>query len=200
MLVVIGIISILLVAIIPAVTSLSKSNGRKAAISNLLGAIEQARAQAIKDGQATYIVFPDLLPAGSPAVMTQQYSYRAYAIFEDDPTTPGAVKQLTAWRSFPTGVSLRSGSLSNLANAIPFAFTPLGTSVTAKFPSLKFNSNGEVDVATTRNPAATTGPIQLDVFEGFVDPSGGGTDKDTSRSRLTESIAVTRLTGRAERM
>ena len=55
LLVVIGIIAILMAMIAPAVTSLSKSNGRKAAIANLLGGIEQARAQAIADGQATYV-------------------------------------------------------------------------------------------------------------------------------------------------
>lgn len=201
LLVVIGIISILLVAIVPAVNSLSKSSGRKAAVSNLLGAIEQARAQSIKDGQATYVVFPDQLP-GSPDVATiQRYSYRSYAIFEDDTVTPGAVKQLTPWRSLPTGVSVRSGSLNYLANTIDFPFTPLGTAATAKFPFLKFNSNGEVDPATTRNPTNTTGTIQFGVFEGYVDTTG--TDRDTARSTtgpLTDSIAVTRLTGRAERM
>src|SRR5437016_7639259 len=57
-LVVIGIIAIMMGLIVPAVTSLSKSNGRKAAIANLLGGIEQARAEAIKSGQATYVVFP----------------------------------------------------------------------------------------------------------------------------------------------
>ena len=201
LLVVIGIISILLVAIIPAVNSLSKSSGRKAAVSNLLGAIEQARAQAIKDGQATYVVFPDVLP-GSPDVATiQRYAYRSYAIFEDDAATPGAVKQLTPWRNLPTGVSVRSSSLLNLANTISFPFTPLGAAVTGTFPFLKFNSNGEVDPATTRNPANTTGTIQLGVFEGYVNTTG--TDIDTTRSTAgpqTDSIAVTRLTGRAERM
>ena len=201
LLVVIGIISILLVAIIPAVNSLSKSSGRKAAVSNLLGAIEQARAQAIKDGQATYVVFPDVLP-GSPDVATiQRYAYHSYAIFEDDTATPGAVKQLTPWRSLPTGVSVRSGSLNYLANTISFPFTPLGAAVTGTFPFLKFNSNGEVDPATTRNPANTTGTVQLGVFEGYVNTTG--TDIDTTRSTAgpqTDSIAVTRLTGRAERM
>src|SRR6188472_4764207 len=45
MMVVIGIISIMLVAVIPIVSSLSKSSGRKGAVGNLLSAIEQARAQ-----------------------------------------------------------------------------------------------------------------------------------------------------------
>jgi prepilin-type N-terminal cleavage/methylation domain-containing protein len=51
LLVVIAIIAILLVAVVPAVNTLSKSSGRKATASLLLGTIEQARAQALKDGR-----------------------------------------------------------------------------------------------------------------------------------------------------
>ena len=198
LLVVIGIISVLLVAIVPAVNSLSKSSGRKAAISNLLGAIEQARAQAIKDGQAAYIVFPDQLPGSPDAVTIQRYSYRSYAIFEDDAANPGSVKQLAPWRTLPTGVSLRKGSLNYLAKTtVPFTPGTQGNSAppSTPFPSLKFNAQGEVDPSST--PTATTGTIQFGVFEGQVD---NGTERDTTRSRLTDSIAVNRLTGRAERM
>ena len=46
LLVVVGIVSLLLVAVIPAVTSLSKSSGGKAAVSNLMNALEQARSLA----------------------------------------------------------------------------------------------------------------------------------------------------------
>jgi prepilin-type N-terminal cleavage/methylation domain-containing protein len=195
LLVVMAIIAILLVAIVPAVNSLSKSSGRKAAVNNLLGAIEQARVQAIKDGQATYIAFPDQLPSADAATV-QRYSYRSYAVFEDDEANPGSVKQLTPWRSLPTGVSLRSGSLGYLAKTISFPFSPLGAGKTASFPALKFTSNGEVDPSST--PAATTGTVQFGVFEGFVDPGGG--DKDTNATKPTETIAVNRLTGRAQRM
>src|SRR5690349_3780981 len=65
MLVVMGIIVLLLVALIPAVGPLSKSSGRKGAVNTVLGTIEQARAQAIKSGRPTYVVFPAQLP-GSP--------------------------------------------------------------------------------------------------------------------------------------
>jgi hypothetical protein len=44
---------------IPAVTSLSKSSGRQAAISKLIGAIEQARAEAIKKRPAHLRGVPD---------------------------------------------------------------------------------------------------------------------------------------------
>src|SRR3954471_1523199 len=76
LLVVIGILTILLVAIVPAVNSLSKSSGRKAAVSNLLGVLEQARALAVKDSHATYIVFPDQLPGSPTSEAKQRYAYR----------------------------------------------------------------------------------------------------------------------------
>ena len=55
-------------------------------MSSLLSVIERARSQAISDGQATYVVFPDKLPAGATASQLQTYPYRSFAIFEDDPT------------------------------------------------------------------------------------------------------------------
>jgi prepilin-type N-terminal cleavage/methylation domain-containing protein len=191
LLVVMGILAIMLVAIIPVVSSLSKSSGRKAAISNLLGALEQARTYAITDGQATYLVFPTQV--GTDVATIQRYAYRSYAIFEDDPAGSGTPKQLTKWQTLPTGVSLRSGSLNFLATSTAFPFTPVSPTP-SQFPSLKFNSNGEVDSSST--PSASTGAIQFGIFEGFVGTSGNETK--TSSSNFTETIYVSRLTGRAE--
>ena len=55
LLVVIGIIAVLLAALVPAVTSLSKSKGRKGALGNLATVIEQARALALPDSRNTYV-------------------------------------------------------------------------------------------------------------------------------------------------
>jgi prepilin-type N-terminal cleavage/methylation domain-containing protein len=194
LLVVMGVIAVLLVAIVPAVNSLSKSSGRKAAMNNLLGAIEQARTLAIKDGQATYVAFPDQI-AGANTATVDRYSYKSYAIFEDDEANPGSVKQITPWRTLPAGVSLRSGNLNNFAKTTAFAFTPAGAGAAFSFPFLKFNSSGEVDPSST--PGLTTGPVQIGIFEGFVDSSGG--DRDTNKSKPTENVSLDRLTGRAER-
>lgn len=199
LLIVIGIISILLVVIVPAVNSISKSNSRKAAVSALLGAIEQARTTAVRDGQATYVVFPDQVPGGTTNVtLAQRYYYRSYAIFEDD-VNGGAVKQVTGWKSLPTGVSLRHESVDYLANTTTFPFSPGAPAGTGPypFPFLKFNSSGEVDPSTTRDPTKTSGTIQVGVFEGYVE---SGANRYTSKSQITDNIAVTRLTGRAERM
>ncbi|HJT81800.1 MAG TPA: hypothetical protein VJ719_11425 [Chthoniobacterales bacterium] len=197
MLVVIAIITVLVVALVPAVNSISKSSGRKGAVSGLLGAVEKARSLAIKDGQATYIVFPDKIDGGSDEII-QRYSYRSYAIFEDDSATPGAIKQMTPWQNLATGISIRSGSLNYLANSLEFPFTPLGSGTNAKFPFLKFTPTGEIDPATTRDATTTTGTIQIGVFEGFVDKDGN--DKKTSANDFSESIEISRLTGRAQRM
>ena len=102
LLVVIGIISLLMVAVIPAVNSLSKSSGRKGAISNLTSVIEQTRSLALSDARNTYIaVFATSIPGTAPPTMVQDYSYRAYAVFEDD-----ASAQLTPLKS-PNGRSYR---------------------------------------------------------------------------------------------
>jgi prepilin-type N-terminal cleavage/methylation domain-containing protein len=123
LLVVMGIILIALAALVPAVTSLSKSGGRRAALNSLLGGIEQARAEAIKSSQATYVVFP-AFTSGTQSSL-DRYNYRSYAIFEDDAANPGNVKQLTDWKSFPTGVALRAAGTAALSNlADPATLTP----------------------------------------------------------------------------
>jgi prepilin-type N-terminal cleavage/methylation domain-containing protein len=192
MLVVMMIILIALGALIPAVTSLSKSNGRQAATNNLIGAIEQARAEAIKSAQPTYVVFPTTLSSTDPNLV-QRYSYHSYAIFEDDPLNPTTPKQLSGWKTLPTGVSLRS-SISSWSFA-SFQFTPVGSA--QSFPFLKFNVNGEVEA-----PTAPPANVLLGIFEGYVASNSnevitGG--KDVNGNPLAaEYISVSRMTGRAE--
>ena len=197
LLVVMGIIAMMLVALVPAVTSLSKSGGRRAARDSLLGGIEQARAEAIKSGQATYVVFP-MFSNGMQSTL-DRYNYRSYAIFEDNAASPGNVKQLTDWKSFPAGVALRAAgtaALSNLADPatlippVTFTFNP-DTSATP-FRCFKFNSNGEVQA-----PAAN---VLLAVFEGYVNNgSEVATTKDGSGNpSAVEYLTVSQFTGRAE--
>jgi type II secretory pathway pseudopilin PulG len=205
LLVVIGIIAALLVELVPAVNSLSKSSGRKGAISNLLGAIEQARAQAIKSGQATYLVFPTL-SAGSQTTL-DRYNFKSYAIFEDDPANPTTPKQLTNWKLLPTGVAIRAkpGSPESLTNLpdpsglapVPtFNFTP-EASATVVFRCIKFGGDGQLE-----SPAVN---VTLGVFEGYVNAAAGNeiitSSKDVNgEPAAKESLTIARLTGRAQRM
>jgi type II secretory pathway pseudopilin PulG len=217
-LVVLGMIVILLSAVIPVVTSLSKANGRKAAVANLLGGIEQARAEAIKGGSswidkcgntrgATYVIFA-AFGSGAQATL-DRYNYRSYAIFQDtpnldaDPTHCYDVKQLSPWKSLPTGVALRaagSAALSNLpsATAIPSWRSPPSpvfvpdANTNPTYYYLQFNSNGEVEAPATN--------VLLGVFEGYVNNgSEVATTKDGSGNpAAVEYISIAQYTGRAE--
>jgi type II secretory pathway pseudopilin PulG len=197
LLVVMGIILIALAALVPSVTSLSKSGGRRAARNSLLGGIEQARAEAIKSGQATYVVFPTFTN-GTQSTL-DRYNYRSYAIFEDDASHPGNVKQLTDWKSFPTGVALRAAgtaALSNLADPttltppVTLSFTP--DTGAGPFRCFKFNSNGEVQ--------APAGDVRLGIFEGYVNSGNEiATTKDGSGNpSAVEYLMVSQFTGRVE--
>jgi prepilin-type N-terminal cleavage/methylation domain-containing protein len=202
LLMVLGIIALALAALVPAVTSLSKAGGRRAARDSLLGGIEQARAEAIKSGQATYFVFPTFT-SGTQSTL-DRYNYRSYAIFEDNAASPGNVKQLTDWKSFPAGVALRKAYTINGVNygldylQDPAALTPAATfnfspdTSAAPFRCIKFNSNGQVQA-----PAAN---VFLAVFEGYV--SNGSEiatgPKDASGNPYaTEYLMVSQFTGRA---
>jgi prepilin-type N-terminal cleavage/methylation domain-containing protein len=198
LLMVLGIIAVALAALVPAVTSLSKSGARRAARDSLLGGIEQARAEAIKSGQATYVVFPTFTSGTQPTL--DRYNYRSYAIFEDNTASPGNVKQLTEWKSFPAGVALRAGgiaALSNLADpatltpAVTFSFTP-DTSA-APFRCVKFISNGQVQMPATN--------VLLAVFEGYVNNGSEvatGPIDASGNPYATEYLTVSQFTGRAE--
>jgi len=200
--VVIAIIAILLVAVGPAF-NLTKSAGRRGAVNNLLGTIEQAHAEAIKSGQATYLVFPTFASGTSQATL-DRYNYKSFAIWEDDPTSsPTSQKQLTKWQTLPTGISIRAKagspeSIVNLAtdSASMFKFTS-DSNATPMFYYVKFNASGEVEA-----PPSPPSNVTLAVFEGYVN---GETEVITSTKdaggepAARESITIARLTGRAQR-
>src|SRR5260370_38902958 len=120
MVVVIAVIALLLCVLLPAMSSLSKSSGRKAAINGLVGVLEQARTLAIKDGVSTYVLFPTF-STGSAATL-DRYNFKSYAIFEDLPSptpSPSATsKQVGGWKTLPSGIALRAstGHLNALTN------------------------------------------------------------------------------------
>jgi Tfp pilus assembly protein FimT len=181
--IVIGIISILLAFVGPAVVSLTKGTGTKGAASTLMNAIEQARALAITSGSATYVVFAD---QSSP----ERYRCRAFIIFQDNASfVPSAVSK---WHVLPEGVSLRpsAGVLTQTATA-PFACPqPVGS---ANLPYIKFEPTGMVVSPTDPNT------LFVCLFSGFVDSSGQQifTDKAQQTTQRYDAIVLARFTGRA---
>jgi len=196
-----GIISILLVALVPAVNSLSKSSGRKAAISNLTVIIEQARSLALSDSRNVYVAFISNLPTSASASIINDYSYRAYAVFEDDAAGNAHSLQVTKWQKLPAGISFRnqnesSGSgtcLTSAANTITaaFTFTPIGS--TTVCPYIEFDSTGAIA------QPSTAAPMRLVVFEGFVrSGSEVATARESTQEPIRDEIEIGRFNGRAK--
>src|SRR5262249_5825555 len=117
----------------------------------------------------------------------------------DDAAHPGNVKQLTNWKSLPTGVALRAAGTAALSNLpdpgsltppVTFSFPPDASA--APFKCFKFNLNGEVQA-----PAAN---VLLGIFEGYVNNSGSeiATTRDGNGNlSAVEYVMVSQFTGRA---
>ncbi|HEY5035833.1 MAG TPA: prepilin-type N-terminal cleavage/methylation domain-containing protein [Chthoniobacterales bacterium] len=192
MLVVIGIISLLLVAVIPAVNSLSKSNGSKAAISNFMNAVEQARSLAITSGSATYVVFADETLTSTETAAPDKYRAKSYIIFQDKNFVPTAVSK---WYFLPTGISFLPGSGLMTAKdpTVKFACPGSLNNTPISLPFIKFDSEGAV--ALPANPAI----MFVNFFSGFVSAGGQPTFTDSKQktSQKFEQVTISSLTGRA---
>ena len=200
-LVVLAMIAVLLVALVPALKSFGGSSARKSTANILLSLIEQSRVQAIRDGRATYVVFPAAW-SGSSGITDQavldRYFYKSAAIFEDAPDGSGTKVQVGGWKTFPSGVSLRSeiafpagNATSNAVwSADSFDFTP-GLATGQQFPYMKFDQTGAL-VSPTAYAAGS--PIHLRFFEGFVT---GTYETATTSTNKDEVIDIAPLTGRA---
>ena len=192
MLVVLGIISVLLVAVIPAVTSISKSSGSKSAVSNFMNAVEQARSLAITSGSATYVVFADESLNSTESAAPDKYRAKAYIIFQEKNFVPVAVSK---WYFLPTGISFLPGAglLTAKDPAIKFVCPGTVGTTAVELPFLKFDPQGSV--------ALPTDPTLLFVnfFSGFVGAGGQPTYTDSTQktNQKFDQVTVSRLTGRA---
>ncbi|MEP6810802.1 MAG: type II secretion system protein, partial [Chthoniobacterales bacterium] len=200
LLVVIGIIAVLLAALVPAVTSLSKSKGRKGALGNLATVIEQGRALALADSRNTYIAFATIIQNAGTSV-TDEYSYRSYAVFEDDAAGIPHNVQVTKWQKLPRGISFRSQnepsgagtSLTSNSNPSTAAFIFSPTAGTITCPYLQFDPLGSVAEPTS------AAPMRLVIFEGSVNAgTETPTARDSSQQPVRDEISVGRYNGRAQ--
>ena len=178
-LVVIVIISILLVAVIPAVNSLSKSSLGKAAVSNFMNAVEQARVLAITSGAATYIVFADETLTSTDATAPDKYRTKAYIVFQDKNFVPVAISKwyfLPAGISFLPAASANSGLLAAKDPATKFSCPGSVDPTPIALPFIKFDANGMVTLPT--DPSV----MFVKFFSGFVNSSGQTTFTESTQN------------------
>jgi type II secretory pathway pseudopilin PulG len=185
--VVIGIIAAMMVAIVPAVNSISKSSGQKSAISNVMNALEQARSLAVTSGSATYVVFAD------QTIGLESHRCKAFVIFQDNATFQQV--PVTKWYFLPTGISYLPaiGLLAAPSAGSQLTFNcpqPIGAK---SLPYVKFEPSGMVTVPDDPNS------LFVNFFAGSV--SSGGqtnyTDKNQQTAQKFDSVVLARFTGHA---
>ncbi len=206
LLAVMGILAVLAAVSGPALRGLAQGSGRKGAVSQMLGVLEQARAHALTRATHTFVVFAD----NSPEVLghSRDLAYRGCAILEG--SSAGPERYLTPWMALPRATAFKAEdrSVFNATNTVPVPFPRDGGPEIA-LPAVSFNSFGEVETPESGEH------LQLFLYDGVAGadgrplpvslaarqaPAGTGTAGDAARGVLFEWIKLSRFTGRARYM
>ena len=165
-LVVAALVTLLLSLSVPAVRGMMESSTRAAAVGQMMGILESARAVAIAQRRPSYVAFAD-------ASSGSDYRFRAAAVFLEAETPAGTPVAKTAWSVLPIGYSLDATDASTALNApkqtgesgIP-QFRRPGEGGLGELPYIKFSETGAV-----LHPA-DAGFASVLLFPGFVDDRG----------------------------
>jgi type II secretory pathway pseudopilin PulG len=193
LLVVMGIILLLIGALVPAVTSLTKSNNLSTAGRIVSNVLTVARSEAINRRALIRFEVATSWPGDPDA------AYRKFTLVQHDLTT-GADTQLTKWETLPAGVIFNpqdptpgSGSYFFVLNQVQ---TPALTSGSQIIPTvyIEFLPTGALNVA----PASS--PVRLRMVQGFlasatatsVTSTGTNNWFETSVDSLVGRIMITR--------
>jgi competence protein ComGC len=145
MLGVLGVISVLMATTIPSIRGMTRSSGRVAAVSEVMGLMEQARSLALAQGRPSYLVFAN-------HTIAEDRANRAVAIYLEA-EDPGDAPTLAArWRTLPVGYHfLNAPETPSLFTAPPESaliqapqFRLPGDSILRSLPYLKFTPTGGV--------------------------------------------------------
>jgi hypothetical protein len=190
--VVMGIILLLVAALVPAVTSLSKSNSINTAGRMVSNVLTVARSEAINRRALIRFEVATSWPGDPDA------AYRKFTLVQHD-LTSGADTQLTKWETLPSGVIFNpqdptpgSGSYFFILNQVQ---TPPLKSGTQSIPTvyIEFLPTGALNVT----PASS--PVRLRMVQGFlaasatsVTSTGASNWFETSVDSLVGRIVITR--------
>lgn len=221
MLVVVSIILIVAVVALPAITSLSKSASRRSAVSLVLTALDQARAQALVQSANCYFVVangdPKLVFTSAEGKPPDDYRYRAFAIFQEvyippqagaapaDAARPYLMLPIRPWTLLPAGVAFRPDEAPTTdgtpappktifnASVLKQNFFCQPAKADVELPYIKFNPTGAIESPTVADFA------RVKIFEGYVDANGAAITTNAARTLADETITLSLFTGRAKR-
>lgn len=186
---VVGIMALLAVVGMPALKGLTGSGGRKAALGQVMGALELARNTAISSSTNTAVIFPDI---SHVQTLGEAFPYRTMAVVRWNVTNSTSPPTMVgSWISLPQGVSFFPASLSatntvRITNVTVRILT--SNSMGNSFQGIVFQPDGsllETNVLPTNGVA---------FFEGTV--RGSSPVKTYPSNTIYETIRLARYTGR----
>lgn len=196
LLVVVSIIVLMMSLLMPAISGMTSTAGRRGAVNVLMNTFEQARVAALESGRTVYVIF-----------WRRSYPEKdAIAVFRDPEVDGEKYEQLTPWRKLPKGVLLHQpgkgesmlSSKLTLADAFDsarMANPPPIASGDEPLKGVAFNSSGAVSY-----PVDDKKYLKLIVSEGVR--GQGGTEALISERKQDaggfEIISFSRYTGRAQ--
>jgi prepilin-type N-terminal cleavage/methylation domain-containing protein len=216
LLVVMSILLLVAVVALPSVSHLSKAAARRAAVTQSMGILDQARAIALSQGNTVYVVF-----ANGDAAIPEAYRYRSYAVFREvyypehrnyvpsDSKTgraePYLIELVRPWTKLPDGVAFKpAGSTSSVFDGptakFPFRIAQHGGTTQEQqvtVPYLRFSAMGLLEQQGGEPWIAGLARVRL--FEGFVDASGTAVMTNAGRQDAEEMVVLSPVTGRAHR-
>jgi len=186
---VVGIMALLAVVGMPALKGLTGSGGRKAALGQVMGALELARNTAISSSTNSAVIFPDNSHSSS---IGEAFPYRTMAVVRWDLTNSSNPPTMVgSWISLPKGVAFFPASLSatNLVKITNVTVRLLtSNSPGNSFQGIVFQPDGSL---LETNVIPTNG---IAFFEGTV--NGASPVKTYVSNTIFETVRLARYTGR----
>lgn len=193
LLAVVAAIALMTSLLLPSISGLSSTAGRRGAVNVLMNAFEQSRVAALESGQNVYVGFAD------SSFPVEDMRYAAFIVFRDSSEEEKAVTGqnyvvLKNWTRLPKSVSIKRIGSSLVPETGPGQqFLGLKTALSTSmqddtFPAITFNSTGSIEGGTY---------LQLFLYDGYY---LGGQDNFTRSANggLFEKISFSRYTGRAQ--
>lgn len=197
MLAVLAVLAVVAAATVPVLTSLSKGSSRRAAVSQVMSALDNARGLALSRNTVHYLVLAD-----TATHWPENFRCRAFAIFAEEFNAEAnryICLPVTPWTLLPEGISFDPTAgvgektiFNEDATKVKVFYQPAGAQV--EVPCFKFNSLGTLEDLTDPDQACVR------LFEGIVDRDGKVRPTNNVGLERTDLVRVSLVTGRARRV
>lgn len=196
LLTIVAIITVMMTLLVPALSGITSTAGRRGAVTIMMNSFEQARVAALESGQTVYIGFAD----NDSIFAAKEMNYSAFLIFreptEEEKASGKSYVILKNWTRLPKKIAFKRVEKSLVPSAGGTQFPNLSKELAASFsgwdetlPCIAFNASGAVEEPNNN--------LRLFLYEGFF--SNGKEVPTRDANNLWETIHVSKYTGRAQR-